>query len=144
MLPPIPPLRFNLLPFHACEMTFSSSPFPSLYITYINFQSELLVAAEAAKTTQRKDLEGHLKSSQSALREKGLEAEKLEAKLSDLQAQLVAEREKSNGLASEKKSIMQELKLQEERGNNLKEKCREMVRTTNVDDYELTFILIYV
>lgn len=52
------------------------------YIMALNlFQNELLVASEAAKTSQRSDLENHIKTAQVAMEEKTAEVEKLKQSL---------------------------------------------------------------
>ena len=47
------------------------------------FQSELLIASELAKSSQRADLESHLKSAESALAAKTAESQKTEEKFNE-------------------------------------------------------------
>ena len=47
------------------------------------FQSELLVACESAKSSQRADLEGHLKSAESALAAKAADVQKMDEKFNE-------------------------------------------------------------
>jgi len=69
-------LLFILIP--VFSVTWKSQYFRSIHVTInILFQTDLLLAAEAAKTSQRADLENHIKTAQNMVEEKTNELSKM-------------------------------------------------------------------
>ena len=84
---------------------------------FASFQSELLIASESAKSSQRADLEGHLKSAESALAAKTAEAQKMEEKF---QEKIRSQDEKSEALRDKIGTL--ETKILEKVGSKLENK----------------------
>ena len=90
-------------------------------------QSELLAASEAAKATQRHDLEGHLRSAQGALKTKTEEAAAGQERLAELTSQLELEKKTKSEFEASRAQLGTEVAALKEQVAERDQKAQEQV-----------------